>query len=85
MKIWISTDANGHESVNLTDPAKYGPSGKGLHTANILIHAATGHVFAAPVGLRGLSRLSPADAEMVSHFLKERGAAEVDVFAGDPT
>ncbi len=54
-----------------------------LPADQILVRASDGNVFTAALGLRGLSRLSPHDVEMVEHFLKERGAAEPVVFAGD--
>ena len=54
-----------------------------LPAEHILIRASDGHVFTAPVGLRGLARLSPADVEMVEHYRHERGMCEPVVFAGD--
>ena len=54
-----------------------------LPADHILIRASDGHVFTAPVGLRGLSRLSPADVEMVEHYRHEQGMSEPVVFAGD--
>ena len=69
----------------LTDPSKYGSSAKGLPVANILVHATTGHIFTAPVGLRGLARLSEAEAAMVEYYLRKVGGVrEPNVFAGDP-
>ena len=83
--IKLKTDANGHEMVLLTDPEKYGPSKKGLHTSHIFLHLASGAVFTAPPSLRGLSRLSEAEVEMVEYWLREKGAEMVpDIFAGDP-
>ena len=51
---------------------------------NVLIRVSDGQGFVAPVGLRGLPRPSPAEAEMVDHHVAERGVAKADVFAGDP-
>ena len=55
-----------------------------LPAEHILIRASDGHVFAAPVGLRGLARLAPHDVGMVEYWLAERGMPEPVVFAGDP-
>ncbi len=56
-----------------------------LPADHIMIRASDGHVFTAPVGLRGLARLSPADVEMVEHWLHEKGVdLKPDIFAGDP-
>ncbi len=54
-----------------------------LPAEQILVRASDGHVFTAPVGLRGLSRLSPHDVEMVEHYRHEKGMCEPVVFAGD--
>ena len=54
-----------------------------LPAEQILVRASDGHVFTAPVGLRGLSRLSPHDVEMVEHYRHEKGMSEPVVFAGD--
>ena len=54
-----------------------------LPAEQILVRASDGHVFRAPVGLRGLSRLSPHDVEMVMHYRHEKGMCEPVVFAGD--
>ena len=53
-----------------------------LPAEQILVRASDGHVFTAPVGLRGLSRLSAHDVEMVEHFRDERGLCEAVIFAG---
>ena len=85
MTIKISTDKNGREHLVLTDESKYGKSSKGLPVANILVHAITGHVFHAPPGLNGLSRLSEAEAAMVTFWLdKVGGPHEPKIFAGNP-
>ncbi len=55
-----------------------------LPADQILVRASDGHVFRAPVGLRGLSRLAPHDVEMAKHFLAEKGMPKPDIFAGDP-
>ena len=54
-----------------------------LPADQILVRASDGHVFTAPVGLRGLSRLGPPDVEMIQHFFHEKGLAEPDIFSGD--
>ncbi len=54
-----------------------------LPTDHILIRASDGHVFTAPVGLRGLARLAPYDVEMVEFYRHEKGMCEPVVFAGD--
>ena len=54
-----------------------------LPAEQILVRASDGHVFTAPVGLRGLSRLSAHDVEMIEHYRDEKGMPEPVVFAGD--
>ncbi len=82
--IKIETDQRGQKMILLADEAKYGGSKKCLPVQNILVHAATGEFFHAPPGLTGLSRLGPAEAEMVEHWLREAGGVhEPVVFAGD--
>ena len=54
-----------------------------LPADQILVRASDGHVFTAPVGLRGLSRLGPPDVEMIEFFRRERGLAKPVIFAGD--
>ncbi len=83
-EIKIETDPRGHEMVLLEDEPKYGASKKCLPVRNILVHAATGEFFHAPPSLTGLSRLAPAEAAMVAHWLSEAGGVhEPVVFAGD--
>ncbi len=85
MTIEMTTDKSGREHLVLTDEAKYGKSSKGLPVANILVHARTGECFHAPPGLNGLSRLSEAEAEMVTFWLDKVGGPHApDIFAGDP-
>ncbi len=54
-----------------------------LPADQILVRASDGHCFTAPVGLRGLLRLGPADVEMIEFFRREKGMCEAVVFAGD--
>ena len=54
-----------------------------LPADQILVRASDGHCFTAPVGLRGLSRLGPADVEMIEHYRHEKGIPEPVVFSGD--
>ncbi len=83
-EIKIETDQRGHEMILLADESKYGKSEKCHPVQNILVHAATGEFFHAPPGLTGLSRLAPAEAEMVEHWLREAGGVhEPNVFPGD--
>ena len=83
-EITIETDRNGWQMVLLSDEPKYGLSKKCLPVQNILINVSTGHLFHAPPGLTGLSRLGPAEAAMIEHYLREAGGVhEPVVFAGD--
>ncbi len=83
-EITIETDPRGHEMILLVDEAKYGASKKCLPVQNILVNASTGQFFHAPPSLTGLSRLAPAEAAMVEHWLREAGGVhEPNVFAGD--
>ena len=79
MTIRIESDAYGKDIIW----TEVGGRPTALPADHVLIRASDGHVFTAPIGLRGLSRLSPHGVEMVEHFLKERGLAEPNVFAGD--
>ncbi len=83
MTITLETDQNGYEVLTLSDTPKYGSGQKALHTDHILISASTGEVFCARPNLPGLSRLGPAEAAMVEHYLRKRGVHEPVVFAGD--
>ncbi len=53
-----------------------------LPADQILIRASDGHVFTASAGLRGLSRLSTHDVEMIEYYRHEKGLCEPVVFAG---
>ncbi len=82
--IKIETDQRGHEMILLVDESKYGGSKKCLPVQNILVNASTGEFFHAPPSLTGLSRLAPAEAEMIQYWLREVGGVhEPVVFAGD--
>ena len=54
-----------------------------LPAEHIYVRASDGACFTAPINLRGLSRLSPADVEMIEHYRHEKGMCEPVVFAGD--
>ena len=74
----IDTDAFGRDVIwTEVDGRK-----TALPADQILIRASDGHVFTAPVGLRGLSRLSLHDVEMIEHYRHEKGLCEPVVFAG---
>ena len=85
MTISIETDNSGREHLMMTDVPKFRGNPRGIPVENILIRACGGHVFSAPPGLRRLSRLGEAEAEMVEYWLREvDGAREPNIFAGDP-
>ena len=66
---WI--DKGGSEHLKLSDESKYGRHGRGIPVDFILMRVSDGHFFRAAPGLRGLERLSEAEAEMVNHYLKK--------------
>ncbi len=75
----IDTDAFGRDTIwTEVDGRK-----TALPADQILVRASDGHCFTAPVGLRGLSRLGPADVEMIEHYRHEKGIPEPVIFAGD--
>ena len=78
----IETDGTGQECVMID---REDGRTQALATNNVFVRLADGHVFTGPTDLRGLSRLSQLEVEMVHHWLRERGA-EIgpDIFAGDP-
>jgi hypothetical protein len=85
MTCWIETDSHGRECI-FCDSAAVGADVRrqALNADTVLIRASDGHVFTAPLGLSGLSRLSHADVEMVEHWLRERDMPSPNIFAGDP-
>ncbi len=84
MTIEIQTDKAGRDILVLSDPEKYGAGKKPLHTDHVLVRLSDGHVFKAPPGMRGLMRLSEAEAEMVKHYISNSGdECKPNVFAGN--
>ena len=79
MTIKIEPDARGRDTIWCEVDGRPTP----LPADHVLIRASDGHVFTAPIGLRGLSRLSPHDVEMIEFFRREKGLAEPVIFAGD--
>ena len=67
ISIW--TDKSGCEHLKLEDVPKYGRGGRGIPVNNILVRISDGYVFRAPDGLRGLEKLSDAEADMVRFYL----------------
>ena len=81
----IETDAQGRETI-VTDSADNAGTnskitGQGLPADSVFIRLSDGACFTKTPPL---NRLSPAEVDMVNHFIEEKGAPQPDVFAGDP-
>ena len=92
MTVRIETDALGQETIVTDSADNAGLNSKitkqGLPTDQVYMRLSDGQVFTAVIGSLGPdgpTRLSPAEVDMVQHYLREKGAPEPDVFAGDPS
>ncbi|MEC4668780.1 MAG: hypothetical protein VST65_04500 [Nitrospirota bacterium] len=86
MKCWIEKDSGGRDVIvtDRADAARNGPStitSQGLPADHVYIRLNDGQCFTTSTPL---ARLSPAEAEMIGHYLAERGAPDLDVFTGEP-
>ena len=82
----IETDENGRDVIvtNKPDMARSGPSriaSQGLPADHVYIRLNDGQCFTTSTPL---ARLSPAEVEMIGHYLAEKGAPDPDVFTGEP-
>ena len=86
MNITTWTDKGGGAHLKLEDLERYGRGGRGIPVNCILVRVSDGHVFRAPDGLRGLEKLSEAEADMVRFYLdKLDGPIVPVVFAAGHT